>query len=135
MLEVWYYYVAYLVHVSQCVSKIDNSKLQVLNPLARTELEFLSVELPKVHTPLELLEHYLQLQELLEKGFDVLVFLILPSIDMLTLLLFMECEKFFVRYLKKDIHRWACHTICVLPPYPILLDHVSRIVTKPILWF
>jgi hypothetical protein len=71
-----------LVHVSWGVPKIDNSKFQVLKPLevtSRTELKFLPVKLPKAHLPLGLLERCLQLQELLEEGFDVLVLLILPS--------------------------------------------------------
>jgi hypothetical protein len=126
-----------LVHVSRGVPKIDNSKFQVLKPLkdtSRTKLEFLSVELPKVHIPLGLLERCLQLQKLLEEGFDVLVLFILPGTNVLTLLLLTEHEKLFVRYLKKDVHRCACHTIRPLPPLPVLFDHVSAIVTKPIQW-
>ena len=59
VLEVWCLRVVRLVHVSRCVSKIANSKLQVLKPLehtSRTELKFLSIELPKVHIPFWLLE-------------------------------------------------------------------------------
>jgi hypothetical protein len=126
-----------LVHVSWCVSKIDNSKFQVLKPLedtSRTKLEFLLVELPKVHIPLGLLECCLQLQKLLEEGFDILVLFILPSANVPTLLLLTEREKLFVRYLKKDVHRCACHTIRPLPPLLVLLDHVSTIVTEPIQW-
>jgi hypothetical protein len=127
-----------LVHVSRGILKIDNSKFQVLKPLevtSRTELEFLSVTLPKDHLLFGLLERCLQLQKLLEEGFDVLVLLILPGANVPTLLLLAEREKLFVRYLKKDVHRCACHTIRPLLPHPILLDHVSGIVTEPVQWF
>ena len=80
-------YVVHLVHVSWCVSKVDNSKFQVLKPLedtSRTKLKFLLVKLPKVHILLELLKLCLQLQKLLEEGFDVLVFFILPDADVPT---------------------------------------------------
>jgi hypothetical protein len=126
-----------LVHVSRCVSEIDNSKFQVLKPLEvtlRTKHEFLSVKLPKVHHPLGLLERCLHLQELLEEGFYVLVLFILPGADVSTLLLLTEREKLFVRYLKKNVHRCACQTIRPLPPLPVLLDHVSIIVTESIQW-
>ena len=62
VLEKWYPRVVCLIHVSPCVSKIYNSKFQVLKPLedtSRTELKFLLVELPKVHIPLKLFEHCL----------------------------------------------------------------------------
>jgi hypothetical protein len=127
-----------LVHVSRGVPKIDDSKFQVLKPLevtSRTKLEFLPVKLSKDHLPLGLLECCLQLQELLEEGFDVLVLLILPGANVPTLLLLVEREELFVRYLKKDVHRCACHTIRPLPPLPVLLDHVSVIVTEPVQWF
>jgi hypothetical protein len=96
-----------LVHVSRCVSEINNSKFQVLKPLevaSRIKLEFLSVELPKIHVSLGLLKRCLHLQKLLGKGFYILVLFILPGVDVPTLLLLTECEKLFVRYLKKNIH-------------------------------
>jgi hypothetical protein len=130
--------VVYLVHVSQCIVKIDNSKFQVLKPLevtSRTELEFFWIKLPKDHLPLGLLERCLQLQKLLEEGFDVLVLFILPGANVPTFLFLTEHKKLFVRYLKKDVHRCACHTIRPLPPLSVLLDHVSGIVTKPVQWF
>jgi hypothetical protein len=129
--------IVHLVHVSRCVSEIDNSKFQVLKPLevtSRTKLEFLPVELLKVHVFLGLLERCLHFQKLLEKGFYVLVLFILPSADMPTLLFLTEREKLLIMYLKKNVHGCACHTICPLPSLPVLLDHISIIVTKLIQW-
>ena len=128
-MKCWKYNVLVLFVLFICpgVLKINNSKFQVLKPLedtSRTELEFLLVELLKVHIPLRLLKHCLQLQKLLEEGFNILVLFILPNANVPTFLFLTEREKLFIRYLKKDVHRCACHTIPPLSPLPILLDHV-----------
>jgi hypothetical protein len=107
VLEVWCPLAICLVHVSGYVSEIDNSKFQVLKPLevaSRTKLEFLSVELPKNHLPLGLLERCLHLQNFIEEGFYILVLLILPGPDMPTLLFLTKREKLFIRYLKQNVH-------------------------------
>jgi hypothetical protein len=128
----------FLIQVSRCIAKIQDSQLQIreireLSPWSK--LKRPSVELPQKHLPFRLLKVPLQSQELLEEFLYGYVLWLLSKSNVPTLLLFAEGKEFLLWNMKQDVHCGARYTVCPLPTLPILLNHITIHIAKAKSWF